>query len=111
MEKNTVIVIGAGPTGLSTALQLVRRGYKAIVLEKEGIVGGHGGTKEVQGYLVDDGPHKLYPQVPCAMPLIKEFVPGDELLTMSKTSSIYLNGKFIPYPFGIVDLLKNPIHS
>ena len=102
-SKRRVIVLGAGPTGLSCAWQLVHAGFTVTVLEKREEVGGHGGTYTIHGYNVDEGPHKLYPQVPCAKPMIDRFV-GKDLLTMSKTSQVYINGRYMNYPFGIGDL-------
>lgn len=101
----TAVILGAGPTGLSTAWRLGQHGWKVIVIEKEKELGGHGRTSTINGYNVDDGPHKLYPQVPCAKPFIEHFV-GDDLLTTSKKSTIYLCGQYIPYPFGLGDLFK-----
>lgn len=98
-------VLGGGPTGLSTAWRLAKHGWKVTILEKDGELGGHGGTRKLHGYDVDDGPHKLYPQVDIAKQMIEHFV-GGELLTISKKSTIYLNGKYIPFPFGLVDLFK-----
>jgi len=104
-RKGRAVVLGAGPTGLSTAWRLALHGWKVTVLEKEKELGGHGGTRHLHGYNVDDGPHKLYPQVEIAKEMIQHFV-GDDLLTTSKKSMIYLNGKYIPFPFGIVDLFR-----
>ncbi len=103
LSKKRVIVLGAGPTGLSCAWKLVHAGLTVTVLEKQQEVGGHGGTHTIHGYNVDEGPHKLYPQVPCAKPMIDRFV-GKDLLTMSKTSQVYINGRYMNYPFGIGDL-------
>ena len=64
MSNKRVIVLGAGPTGLSCAWQLVSAGLTVTVLEKRQEVGGHGATHTIHGYNVDEGPHKLYPQVP-----------------------------------------------
>ena len=105
MSNKRVIVLGAGPTGLSCAWQLVSAGLTVTVLEKRQEVGGHGATHTIHGYNVDEGPHKLYPQVPCAKPMIDHFV-GKDLLTMSKTSQVYINGRFMNYPFGIGDLFS-----
>lgn len=104
-RTGTVAVLGAGPTGLSTAWRLAKHGWKVTVIEKDTELGGHGGTRTIHGYNVDDGPHKLYPQVPCAKPLIDHFVGADLLIT-SKKSTIYLDGKYIPFPFGLGDLFK-----
>ncbi|MBR5752104.1 MAG: FAD-dependent oxidoreductase, partial [Clostridia bacterium] len=47
----TVLVVGAGPAGLSAAITLARRGYTVTVLEKEAIPGG-------QVNVAAAGPHK-----------------------------------------------------
>lgn len=99
------VVLGGGPTGLSTAWRLVKHGWRVTVLEKDKELGGHGGTRTIHGYDVDDGPHKLYPQVPCAQPLIEHFV-GADLLRVSKRNTIHLFGTYIPFPFGLGDLLQ-----
>jgi protoporphyrinogen/coproporphyrinogen III oxidase len=52
-----VIVCGAGLTGLTTAWELVRRGYDVTVLEAEGSVGGVVRTTQRDGYLVEHGPN------------------------------------------------------
>ena len=39
-EKKTVVVVGAGVSGLISALMLVRSGFKVIVLESSDRVGG-----------------------------------------------------------------------
>ena len=41
------IVIGAGHNGLATATVLARNNQKVLVLEKNGYVGGMGGTREI----------------------------------------------------------------
>lgn len=104
-QKGHAVIFGAGPTGLSTAWRLAVHGWRVTVIEKAKELGGHGGTQKIHGYDVDDGPHKLYPQVEIAKQMITHFV-GDDLLTTSKKSLIYLKGKYIPFPFGIVDLLR-----
>lgn len=99
------VVLGGGPTGLSTAWRLVKHGWRVTVIEKDHELGGHGGTRTIHGYDVDDGPHKLYPQVPCALPLIEHFV-GADLLHLPKKNTIHLRGTYIPFPFGLGDLLR-----
>ena len=39
MNKEEVIIVGAGPAGLATALQLERYGIKPLVVEKEHLGG------------------------------------------------------------------------
>jgi phytoene desaturase len=59
-----VIIIGAGPGGLATAMLLARAGLEVIVLEKQPRVGGRTSAIEGEGYRFDLGPtFFLYPQV------------------------------------------------
>ena len=52
---SSVIVVGAGQGGLSTAIHARLAGHDVIVVEK-GRIGGKAGSIEQQGYLLDPGP-------------------------------------------------------
>lgn len=59
-----VIIIGAGPGGLATAMLLAKAGADVTVLEKQPRVGGRTSLIESDGYRFDLGPtFFLYPQV------------------------------------------------
>ncbi|MFC3124896.1 phytoene desaturase family protein [Pseudoroseomonas globiformis] len=60
-----VVVIGAGPGGLASAMLLAARGLKVTVLERDGVIGGRSRTLETpQGYRFDLGPtFFLYPRI------------------------------------------------
>ncbi|MFA6888321.1 MAG: FAD-dependent oxidoreductase [Candidatus Woesearchaeota archaeon] len=97
------IVLGAGITGLATAWKLSEAGLPVIVLEKNNTIGGMAGTFRHKEYLLDYGPHKIYSQLKI-FEKIKDFL-AEDLLTVKKSSKIRLSGKYLPYPFGIKDLL------
>lgn len=50
MTKSQVVVIGSGPAGLTAAYELVKQGFKPIVLEKADKVGGISRTETYKGY-------------------------------------------------------------
>lgn len=56
---STVVVIGAGLAGLSTACHLSRSGHDVVVVEREPIPGGRGGRIERDGFVFDTGPTVL----------------------------------------------------
>ena len=60
----SVIVIGAGPGGLASAILLATAGVKVKVLERMPIVGGRTSTIQTDGFKFDLGPtFFLYPRV------------------------------------------------
>ena len=59
MIKKDVIVIGAGISGLLSALALSKEGKKVLILEKENYFGGVCRSYDVNGYRVDTGPHAI----------------------------------------------------
>lgn len=59
-----VLIIGAGPGGLATAMLLAKAGFDVTVVEKEPRVGGRTSPIEGDGYRFDLGPtFFLYPQI------------------------------------------------
>ncbi len=64
MTSPHVIIVGAGPGGLASALQLAKAGARVTILEKQSWVGGRTATFEQDGFRFDIGPtFFLYPRV------------------------------------------------
>lgn len=53
------IVVGAGISGLLTALALSKERKKVLIIEKSDFVGGNCRTYTVNGYSIDTGPHAI----------------------------------------------------
>lgn len=51
-----VVVVGAGLSGLATALHLLGDGYEVTVIERESFPGGRNGTWSQDGFRFDTGP-------------------------------------------------------
>ncbi len=56
LKRKKVVVIGAGPGGLSAAMLLAGRGYNVEVYEKHDSVGGRTSSFSENGYTFDVGP-------------------------------------------------------
>ena len=62
--KKKVIIIGAGPAGLSTAYELVKSDdFEITVLELEKFVGGISRTSYYNGNRMDVGGHRFFTKV------------------------------------------------
>jgi phytoene desaturase len=59
-----VVIVGAGPGGLASAILLAKSGVDVTVVERRGVVGGRTSTMERSGFKFDTGPtFFLYPRV------------------------------------------------
>ena len=56
MGKKHIVIIGAGPGGLTAGMILAKRGHKVSLFEKEAIVGGRNAPISMNGYTFDTGP-------------------------------------------------------
>lgn len=101
-----VVIIGAGPAGLTAAWELVRRGVTVTVLEKYHLVGGISRTEQYKGYAFDIGGHRFFTKVDAVNKLWHEWM-GSEFLLRPRTSRIYYDGKFFDYPIRAFNALKN----
>ena len=59
-KKEDIVIIGAGLSGLTTAIILARAGRSVTVLEQSSKVGGRARTENVDGFYFNQGPHALY---------------------------------------------------
>ena len=61
LKKQTAIIIGAGPAGLTSAYELlVKTDVKPIVLESTGDLGGISKTVNYKGNRIDIGGHRFF---------------------------------------------------
>lgn len=93
-----VVIIGAGPAGLTAAYELSKAGLPSTVVEKDRIVGGLARTVNYNGYRFDIGGHRFFTKV-SAVENMWEEVLGDDFLTRKRLSRIYYNKSFFYYPF------------
>ncbi|TML02816.1 MAG: FAD-dependent oxidoreductase, partial [Actinobacteria bacterium] len=101
-----VLVIGAGPAGLTAALHLVQRGRPVTVLEREELVGGLARTEERDGFRFDLGGHRFFTKHPEVQSLWED-VLGDELLLRPRLSRIRYGGRMFAYPLDAIDVVRN----
>jgi protoporphyrinogen oxidase len=92
-----VVVIGAGPAGLTAARELARQGRAPVVLEKDGIVGGLARTEQYKGFQFDMGGHRFFTKVDEVQKIWQD-VLGADFLRRPRMSRIYYNRRFFDYP-------------
>ncbi|GFO60934.1 hypothetical protein GMST_32590 [Geomonas silvestris] len=105
-EADPVLVIGAGPAGLTAAYELARRGVPVLVVEADAVVGGLARTVEYRGFRFDIGGHRFFTKVPAVAELWRELL-GADFLSRPRLSRIYYHGRFFAYPLKPLDTLGN----
>jgi len=112
LTPGSVIIIGAGPAGLTAAYELVKHGVPPLVLEQADKVGGLARTETYKGYRFDIGGHRFFTAVDEVRELWQE-VLGEDFRQVSRLSRIFYNGRFFPYPLSIAVTLRNlgPLES
>jgi protoporphyrinogen oxidase len=106
MTKQKAIIIGAGPAGLTAALELLRRtDIQPIVLEATDVIGGISRTIRYKGNRMDIGGHRFFSKSDRVMqwwlelmPIEATSLPGQEatLRYQGKERSLSLNPALSP---------------
>ena len=99
------MIVGAGPAGLTAALELTRIGLPVVVLEAGPRVGGLSQTVEHNGFRFDIGGHRFFSKIPAVTALWRS-VLGTDFIRRPRLSRIFYNGTFFDYPLKPVNALR-----
>lgn len=101
-----IVIIGAGPAGLSAAYECIRQGEKPIVLDQADTVGGISRTETYNGYHFDIGGHRFFTKNKMIHQLW-ESIMGEDFLKVRRLSRIYFNDRFFAYPLSFMNAVSN----
>jgi protoporphyrinogen oxidase len=104
MASHPVVVIGAGPAGLTTAYELAKNGLPSTLLEAGNQVGGISQTVNYKNFRFDIGGHRFFSKIPMVNELWHEIL-GDNFLLRPRISRIHYKNKFFDYPLKATNAL------
>ncbi len=113
MSHSDVLIIGAGPAGLTASYLLTKQGMSATVIEADPhYVGGISRTANYKNFLFDIGGHRFFSKSKEVVDLWREILP-DDFISRPRMSRIYYDGKYYSYPLKAFEALTNlgPIES
>lgn len=107
-EIYDVLIIGAGPAGLTAGYILTRDSGKSFLILEENpeYVGGISRTEKRGEFLFDIGGHRFFSKSQTITQLWREILPND-FIERPRTSRIFYDGKFYSYPLRAFEALRN----
>ena len=105
--RTDVVIIGAGPAGLTAAYVLAKRGVPATVVEADDVPGGISRTVQRDGWRFDLGGHRFFTKVPDVEALWHELLEPGEFLLRPRMSRILYRGQLYDYPLKLGNALRN----
>lgn len=112
MKSKSAIVIGAGITGLTTALYLKRAGWKVTILEKTGRYGGAIHSFEENGFVYESGPNTGMVSYPEVVDLFESLGPDfkyEPANAEAKYRWIWKGGRWYILPSSLKDGVATPL--
>jgi len=107
MKINEIVIIGAGPAGLTAAWEAEKHGVKTLILEGDKEVGGISRTVERNGWRFDIGGHRFFTKVDEVYKVWDEILEKDDFLLRPRMSRIYYKKKYFDYPLKASNALFN----
>ena len=102
-----ILIIGAGPAGLTAAWEAEKHGIKTLILESDKEIGGISRTVERNGWRFDIGGHRFFTKVDEVYQIWDEILEKDDFLLRPRMSRIYYKNKFYDYPLKASNALFN----
>lgn len=88
------VIVGAGFTGLTAALDLARAGRKVLIIEKDSAPGGLAGTFEFKnGVTIEKFYHHWFNNDEFVPQIARELGVEDQIVTLPSRTGMYFNGK------------------
>ena len=110
MNEKNILILGAGPAGMSCAMGLLKSEYKLDIIEKENKIGGLAKTLRFKegDYLfrTDIGPHRFFSKNQQLYGLIGDLLKEDWIVIPRLTRQ-HIQGKFYDYPINAMQAFKN----
>lgn len=107
MNKKKVLIIGAGPAGLTSGYEISKsNNFKVTIIEISSHVGGMARSFKLFDRIVDVGPHRYFSIDERVNKIWHEVIEGDFKI-VNRLTRIYYNNKFFDYPLKPLNALFN----
>ena len=114
-NKNKISIIGAGISGIATAVSLIKQGYSVDIFESKKNLGGRAGSFIKGERLLDIGQHVFLPSYKNFINLLTDLGCYEDLKIVKKlripvidnNQTFYIKSNFPFYPFNLIFSILN----
>ena len=104
-NQKKILIVGAGPAGLTAGYILAENGYKVEIIEQNSkYVGGISRTEEFKGFRFDIGGHRFFSKSKEINLLWEKILPKN-FRTRDRKSRIFFNKNFFNYPLDLIEVI------
>ncbi len=107
-EEHDVCVVGAGPSGLALAYELLKGGASVLLIERDERVGGLSKSHAYNGHVFDTGPKRFHTDDAVVLQFLDEVAQGSMYRIPRSTEVNFLN-RYFEWPLGLKDLWRMPL--
>lgn len=108
--NTSIVIIGAGLTGLSTAFFLKKKGYEVLLLEENDRVGGAIRSHHQNGFVFEEGPNTGVIGNPETAELFEALNIAPAIANKDAEKRLILkNNQWYPLPSGAISFLRTPL--
>lgn len=114
MSNKSVVIVGAGISGLTTAYWLNKDGFDVKILESKSDAGGAMETIREKGFLVDFGPNSGLETTPLIRKIVDEVGLSNEMIYANDSSNkryILKNGELHTLPTSLPAFIRTKLFS
>lgn len=106
-SPKSAVIVGAGVAGLTLGYLLKKEGWEITVIERDKTVGGLARSFQYDDFIFDIGPKRFHTDDKEVLLFLHEILQGDHLI-VTRSSSVYLFGRYFDWPLNSKALFKLP---
>src|ERR1700753_3357789 len=90
-------VVGAGPSGLTAAYQLLKAGRRVVLIERQARIGGLAKSYNYSGHIFDTGPKRFHTDDPHVLAFIQEITQG-HINEIGRSTKVFFADRYLQWP-------------
>ncbi len=109
MELNAeYTIVGAGPSGLTVAYELLKAGKTVSLIERDERIGGLAKSYNYSGQIFDTGPKRFHTDDSLVLGFLDE-IAKEDLLRIGRSTLVYFLDRYYEWPLNTSQLGRMPV--